>query len=59
MGRLLDVFAVLLLAVACVILVGSVWLVSRHHDLPALFALVGGVLMMRSSVDLLRPGRTK
>ena len=59
MARFLDAVALVLLTVSAAVLVGSVWLVAAREDFAALFALAAGIVMMRSSVDLLRPGRSK
>lgn len=55
MGRLLDVLAILMLVLAVAALCGGVWAMGSRDDLGALFLLAAGVILLRSSVDLLRP----
>ncbi len=55
MGRLLDVLAIVLLVLAAVALVTGVYVMSTRDDVAALLSVGCGFVLLRSSVDLLRP----
>lgn len=55
MGRLLDVLAISVLSFGIAALVGGVYWMSNREDVTALFSLLAGTVLLRSSVDLLRP----
>jgi hypothetical protein len=55
MGRLLDVLAIVLLVLAAVALVAGVYVMSTRDDVAALLSVACGFVLLRSSVDLLRP----
>ena len=58
MARLLDVLAILMLVLAAAALCGGIYVMGSRDDLGALFLLIAGVVLLRSSVDLLRPRNT-
>lgn len=55
MGRLLDVLAIVLLVLAAAALVLGVYVMSNRDDVAALLSVAVGFVLLRSSVDLLRP----
>ena len=55
MGRLLDVLAIVLLALATAALALGVWVMTNRDDVTALLSVAVGFVLLRSSVDLLRP----
>ncbi|PIE05601.1 MAG: hypothetical protein CSA75_03895 [Sorangium cellulosum] len=55
MGLLLDILAILLLLLAIVVLVFGVYVMGNRDDIGALFCFACGAVLLRSSVDLLRP----
>jgi len=55
MGRLLDVLAIVLLVLAIAALVFGVYVMSNRDDIAALLSVAVGFVLLRSSVDLLRP----
>jgi hypothetical protein len=55
MTRLLDVLAILMLVLAVAALCGGVYVMGNRDDLGAMFLLIAGTVLLRSSVDLLRP----
>lgn len=55
MSWLLDFLALLMLALALSALAGGVYVMGSRDDITAIFLLATGVVLLRSSVDLLRP----
>lgn len=55
MGRLLDVLAIVLLVLATAALVLGVYIMSSRDDVAALLSVAVGFVLLRTSVDLLRP----
>jgi len=55
MGRLLDVLAILLMTLAIAALVYGVYVMGQRDDITALLSVAVGFVLLRSSVDLLRP----
>lgn len=55
MQQLLDIIALLLLSCAVAAFVAGVYMMVQHNDFFAIFLLATGAVLLRSSVDLLRP----
>ncbi len=55
MTKVVDVLSVVLLACAAVAFALGIRALGDEHDLAALYWLVAGALLLRSSTDLLRP----
>lgn len=57
MGRAIDVLSVLLLLAAGAAFALGVWSLNDRRDLHALYWLGVGALLLKASVEMLRPGR--
>lgn len=55
MGRMLDILALVLLSIAIGVLVLGIYVMGNRDDIAALFCFACGAVLLRSSVDLLRP----
>jgi NADH:ubiquinone oxidoreductase subunit D len=55
MSRVLDILALALLALAVGVLTLGIYIMGSRDDVGALFCMATGVVLLRSSVDLLRP----
>ncbi len=58
MGRVIDILSILLVAAAATAFSLGVIALGEQRDLHALYWLVVGGLVLKASVDLLRPGRS-
>ena len=58
MGIVLDILALILLTAAISAFVFGVYVMTGRDDIGALFCFVCGAVLLRSSVDLLRPRST-
>jgi hypothetical protein len=55
MGSVLDILALVLLVVAIGAFVLGIYVMGNRDDIAALFCFACGAVLLRSSVDLLRP----
>jgi hypothetical protein len=55
MGRVLDILALVLLVIAVAVLVLGIYVMGNRDDIGALFCFACGAVLLRSSVDMLRP----
>lgn len=55
MGRVLDILALVLLFIAISVLVLGLYVMGNRDDVGALFCFACGAVVLRASVDLLRP----
>ncbi|HNS95631.1 MAG TPA: hypothetical protein PKL73_01685 [Polyangiaceae bacterium] len=55
MGRVLDIVALVLLVMAVGVLVFGIYVLGHRDDLSAIYCFACGAVLLRSSVDLLRP----
>jgi len=55
MGSVLDILALVLLVVAIGAFVLGIYVMGNRDDIGALFCFACGAVLLRSSVDLLRP----
>lgn len=55
MSRVLDILGLVLLAIAIGVLTLGIYIMGNRDDVGALFCLATGVVLLRSSIDLLRP----
>lgn len=58
MNRAVDIFSVILLGAAGVAFASGVFALGDQKDLHALYWLMVGGLLLKASVDMLRPGRS-
>lgn len=58
MGRVLDIVALVLLVIAVGVLMLGLYIMGNRDDIGALFCFACGAVLLRSSVDLLRPRST-
>lgn len=54
-SRLLDVISLLMLVIALAMMCAGVYVMGNRDDVWALFLLVAGIVLLRGSIDLLRP----